>query len=123
MKIKIILSFALMLLSVNTMLAGFPVTRTATAVTNVETIAADAENEIALTSPAAGSQKSQGVALLLWLFLGGFAAHRWYLGSPIGWNILFIVTLGGLLVWAVIDLVDIITGDWPVDGGFKSEFW
>jgi hypothetical protein len=123
MKFKIILSFALMLLTVNTMLAGFPVTRTATAVTNVETVSVDAEDEGTLTSPAAASQKSQGVALLLWLFLGGFAAHRWYLGSPVGWNILFIVTLGGLFVWAVIDLIDIITGDWPVDGGFKSEFW
>lgn len=123
MKFKIILSFALMLLTVNTMLAGFPVTRTATAVTNVETVSVDAEDEGTLISPAAASQKSQGVALLLWLFLGGFAAHRWYLGSPVGWNILFIVTLGGLFVWAVIDLIDIITGDWPVDGGFKSEFW
>jgi hypothetical protein len=123
MRFKIILSFALMLLSVNTMLAGFPVTRTVAAVTNVETLSVDVEDEGALTSPAAASQKSQGVALLLWLFLGAFAAHRWYLGSPIGWNILFIVTLGGLFVWAVIDLIDIITGDWPVDGGFKSEFW
>ncbi|MFT5751864.1 MAG: hypothetical protein ACI828_000470 [Flavobacteriales bacterium] len=123
MRFKIILSFALMLLSVNTMLAGFPVTRAVAAVTNVETVSVDVEDESALTSPAAASQKSQGVALLLWLFLGGFAAHRWYLGSPVGWNILYIVTLGGLFVWAVIDLIDIITGDWPVDGGFKSEFW
>tara|TARA_R110001632_G_scaffold63280_6_gene151308 strand:+ start:2832 stop:3203 length:372 start_codon:yes stop_codon:yes gene_type:complete len=123
MKLKIIFSFALMLFSVNTMLAGFPVTRTATAVTNVETVSLDTEVDSTLTSPAAATQKSQGVALLLWLFLGGFAAHRWYLGSPIGWNILYIVTLGGLFVWAVIDLIDIITGDWPVAGGFKSEFW
>jgi hypothetical protein len=123
MRFKIILSFALMLLSVNTMLAGFPVTRAVAAVTNVETVSVDVEDESALTSPAAASQKSQGVALLLWFFLCGFAAHRWYLGSPVGWNILYIVTLGGLFVWAVIDLIDIITGDWPVDGGFKSEFW
>ncbi|MGK0251165.1 MAG: hypothetical protein ACI81G_000601, partial [Gammaproteobacteria bacterium] len=98
MRFKIILSFALMLLSVNTMLAGFPVTRAVAAVTNVETVSVDVEDESALTSPAAASQKSQGVALLLWLFLGGFAAHRWYLGSPVGWNILYIVTLGGLFV-------------------------
>ena len=77
-----------------------------------------------MSSPAASSsQKSQGVALLLWIFLGGFAAHRWYLGSPIGWNILFILTLGGLFVWAVIDLIDIITGDYPTDGGFQSDFF
>ncbi len=123
MKIKIILSFAMVLLGINTMLAGFPVTRAATAVTTVENVSQTHTNDEALTSPAADSQKSQGVALLLWLFLGGFAAHRWYLGSPIGWNILYILTLGGLFVWAVIDLIDIITGDWPVSGGFKSDFW
>jgi hypothetical protein len=35
------------------------------------------------------------------------------LGSPIGWNILFIVTLGGLGVWAIVDLIDIITEKYP----------
>lgn len=50
------------------------------------------------------------VLLLLWFFLGGLAAHRWYAGKPAGWNILFILTAGGCGIWAIIDLINIITG-------------
>jgi hypothetical protein len=49
------------------------------------------------------------ITLLLFLFLGGLAAHRWYKGKPAGWNILFILTAGGCGVWAIIDLINIIT--------------
>jgi hypothetical protein len=49
------------------------------------------------------------ITLLLFLFLGGLAAHRWYKGKPAGWNILFILTAGGCGVWAIVDLVNIIT--------------
>lgn len=50
------------------------------------------------------------ILLLLWFFLGGFAAHRWYKGKPVGVNILFILTLGGCGIWALIDLINILTG-------------
>lgn len=50
------------------------------------------------------------ITILLWFFLGGFAAHRWFAGKPIGWNILFILTLGGLGIWWLIDGVMILTG-------------
>lgn len=50
------------------------------------------------------------ITLLLWFFLGGLAAHRWYKKKPVGWNILFILTAGGCGVWAIVDLVNIITG-------------
>lgn len=46
--------------------------------------------------------------LLLWFFLGGFAAHRWYAKKPVGANILFIITAGGCGVWAIIDLIKIL---------------
>jgi len=49
------------------------------------------------------------ITLLLFLFLGALAAHRWYKGKPAGWNILFILTAGGCGVWAIIDLINIIT--------------
>ncbi len=49
------------------------------------------------------------ILLLLWLFLGGFAAHRWYAGKPTVINIIFILTLGGLGIWAIIDLINILT--------------
>jgi len=44
------------------------------------------------------------ITLLLLLFLGGLAAHRWYRGKPAGWNILFILTMGGFGIWACVDL-------------------
>ena len=58
--------------------------------------------------------KTQGdndklTTILLWLFLGGFAAHRWYAGKPAGMNILYILTFGGFGIWALIDLVNILT--------------
>ncbi len=58
--------------------------------------------------------KTQGdseflITLLLWWFLWPLAAHRWYKGKPAGMNILFIITGGGLGIWALIDLVNIIT--------------
>ena len=49
------------------------------------------------------------ITLLLWFFLGGLAAHRWYRGKPAGWNILFILTAGGCGVWAIVDLINILT--------------
>jgi TM2 domain-containing membrane protein YozV len=58
--------------------------------------------------------KTQGdndklITILLWLFLGGFAAHRWYKGKPAGWNVLFILTAGGFGIWLLVDLVNILT--------------
>ncbi|MEY5046893.1 MAG: hypothetical protein RLZZ175_252 [Bacteroidota bacterium] len=50
------------------------------------------------------------ILLALWFFLGGLAAHRWYKGKPAGYNILFILTAGGCGIWAIIDLINIITG-------------
>ena len=52
------------------------------------------------------------ITLVLWFFLGFLAAHRWYAQKPIGWNILFILTLGGLGIWALVDLINILTGNW-----------
>ncbi len=51
------------------------------------------------------------ITLALWFFLGGFAAHRWYKGKPAGWNILYILTLGGCGVWAIVDLINILKKD------------
>ncbi len=49
------------------------------------------------------------ITLLLCLLLGGIAAHRWYAGKPIGWNILFILTFGGFGIWYLVDLIMILT--------------
>lgn len=113
MKIKLLLSFLVFFIGITTASASFPVKRTATSTETTTQISTD-EVEEGLVSPAViKAGKTMITALLLWFFLGGFAAHRWYLGSPIGWNILFILTLGGLGVWWIIDGIDIITENYP----------
>jgi hypothetical protein len=58
--------------------------------------------------------KTQGdneklITILLWWFLWPIAAHRWYKGKPAGMNILFIITFGGFGIWALIDIINILT--------------
>ena len=115
MKLKITLLFAFILLMTTNSYAGFPVTRTSsTNTTEITNISDDTVDTSLMTSPAAAaSDDTFLIALLLFIFLWPLAAHRWYLGSPIGWNILFIVTFGGLGVWAIVDLIDIITKKYP----------
>ncbi len=62
-------------------------------------------------APMSKGDRELLILIALWFFLGAFAAHRWYAGKPVGWNILFILTAGGCGVWAIIDLVNIIKGD------------
>jgi hypothetical protein len=116
MRLKITLLFAFVLLMTTNSYAGFPVTRTATTTTTEvgSAVTADVVDAAPMTSPAAvASSDTFLIALLLWLFLWPIAAHRWYLGSPIGWNILFIVTFGGFGIWALVDLIDILTQKYP----------
>ena len=61
-------------------------------------------------SAAEGGGKSQLVALLLALFVGVLGIHRFYLGYT-GIGIIQLLTFGGLGIWALIDLILIITGD------------
>lgn len=77
---------------------------------------ADLKKETNISNPIKKSNSESSpmdneklVTLLLWFFLGGLAAHRWYRGKPVGWNILFILTAGGCGVWAIVDLVNILT--------------
>jgi len=108
MKLKLLSTLIISLLSFTSVFASFPVVKTVNHATEV-TVSSSENKEEALSSPAAASNYNKWIAVALWFFLGGFAAHRWYAGKPVGWNILFIFTLGGLGVWAIIDLINILT--------------
>jgi len=60
------------------------------------------------------SNKTMVVAALLCFFFGAFGFHRFYVGKIIS-GVFMILTLGGLGIWALIDLIMIITG------GFKDK--
>ncbi|MDA3022180.1 MAG: TM2 domain-containing protein [Actinomycetota bacterium] len=55
------------------------------------------------------SPKSRLVAAILAWFLGIFGIHRFYVGK-VGTGVLMIVTLGGVGIWVLIDLIMILVG-------------
>ncbi|MEE8624218.1 MAG: TM2 domain-containing protein [Acidiferrobacterales bacterium] len=48
--------------------------------------------------------------MLLCFFLGALGIHRFYVGK-IGTGILQLITLGGLGIWALVDFIMIVTGN------------
>ena len=78
-------------------------------------------NKILSTTNTVGSDgKSQVIALILVLLVGGLGIHRFYLGYT--WQgVVQLLTLGGCGIWALIDLIRIITGDLkPKDGEYGT---
>lgn len=74
------------------------------------------------TAITSGGSKSQLVALLLCFFVGIIGIHRFYLGY-IGIGVIQLLTLGGFGIWALIDLILIITGDLkPKEGEYDKTF-
>jgi hypothetical protein len=124
MKFKMILSLLALLLTVNLSYASFPVVKAKKASTETIT-STDAEDGDVFYSPAAkAAEKSQGLALVFFLTLGLLAGHRWYLGSPWPYNVLFIMSMGGVGIWALIDLIGIIAGTYtPARGRYKKSFF
>ena len=54
------------------------------------------------------SEKSFVTTLVLCVLLGGLGVHGFYVGK-IGTGILMLLTLGGLGIWALIDVIVIAT--------------
>lgn len=77
-------------------------------------------NKFKKESQAPTGGKSQIVALILVIFLGGLGIHRFYLGYT-GIGIIQLLTAGGCGIWAFIDFIRIITGDLQPNGGTYSE--
>jgi TM2 domain-containing membrane protein YozV len=71
-------------------------------------------------SNSAAGGKSQLVALLLAFFVGVLGIHRFYLGHT-GIGVIQLLTFGGFGIWALIDLILIITGDLkPKNGDYEK---
>ena len=68
------------------------------------------------------SNRSRLVALLLCFFLGCFGAHRFYVGKT-GTGVLMVLTLGGLGIWMLIDLILIAAGSLRDGDGRRVYDW
>lgn len=68
------------------------------------------------------SDKSRGIALMLSVVLGMFGAHRFYVGKT-GTGVLQIVTLGGLGIWYLVDVVTIASGGFRDKQGRRVVRW
>jgi TM2 domain-containing membrane protein YozV len=72
--------------------------------------------------PIAFSPKSRLIAALFCFFLGAFGVHRFYVGK-IGTGILMLLTLGGLGIWTLIDLIFILAGSFTDKEGRRVFVW
>jgi hypothetical protein len=118
MKLKLLFSLiAILFVSVFATYASFPVERVSP--NNVTTVV-EKHKEVVTSPAAAAGDKSQLIALVLVLLVGGIGIHRFYLGYT--WQgVVQLLTLGGCGIWALIDLIRIVTGDLqPKDGSYAK---
>ena len=72
--------------------------------------------------PQEPSEKSRGVATVLASILGVFGAHRFYLGRPES-GALMLLTLGGLGIWWLYDLILVASGSFRDGNGRLVTRW
>jgi TM2 domain-containing membrane protein YozV len=72
--------------------------------------------------PQEASEKSRGVATALASILGVFGAHRFYLGRPQS-GALMLLTLGGLGIWWLYDLILVASGSFRDGNGRLVTRW
>jgi len=85
----------------------------------------DAAAPLWTTTPAVAghpSDRKRIVALLLWLLLGIFGAHRFYAGR-IGTGVLWLCTLGLLGIGWLYDFVLIVAGEFRDSEGRPIVIW
>lgn len=73
-------------------------------------------------NPIRVSEKSCLALFLFFWFIGMFGAHRYYAGK-IFTGLLFMFTLGLFGLWAIIDFILIISGNFKDKKGLKISKW
>lgn len=68
------------------------------------------------------SDKSRAVALVLAILVGVFGVHRFYVGK-VGTGILMLLTMGGLGIWYIYDIVLIASGAFRDADGHRLIAW
>ena len=68
------------------------------------------------------STRKRLVAFILCLLIGVLGVHRFYVGK-IGTGVLQLLTVGGLGIWALIDMIMILIGNFSDDEGRLLTEW
>ena len=79
-------------------------------------------SQFAMPAIAPVSHLSRAGALLLAVLLGMLGAHRFYAGKT-GTAVLMIITLGGLGIWVIIDIIMIAMGTFTDSRGYPIVNW
>ena len=75
-----------------------------------------------MVEPQEISHRSRLVALFLCLLFGVFGAHRFYVRKT-GTAVLMLLTFGGFMIWAMIDLIFIVLGSFRDKEGKRILRW